>query len=447
MIARRFGTLAALLITAIPVFALSLDEAFVEAMRLNPEVQVARENARHVHYNVPLSIANWLPTVQVRGASEFFRTDAQGRTLNNERRSMELVLSQNLYAGGRRADLLHQAEEEVRQTHADVEGVEQSVLLRVATANLDVLRAQQTVELRKASLDVYYARSRETKAQFDIGDRTQADLAQADSAWGIAVADVVSAKATLDTQRALFETLVGVPAEELETTRRIPELPETLDAAKRAALQAHPTVRAARHALKAARHALHAAVGESRPRIDLEGSLGRTARDFLPFNTTETRIDLRLIVPLYQAGSGGIRVRRARTVLGLRQAELLLAEREASQQVVGAWNDLNAARERSSALRGAVTASEVALAAVQREAGLGQRTTREVLDAQGSVVTNQVQVLSTDRDLLVNTYRLLAAIGALTARARDIGGVPDLDREAREKRWDLAPAILEIMEE
>lgn len=446
MVARRLGAMTVLIFVATTARALSLEEAFAHALRWNPEIQAARESARRVHHNVPLAIGNWLPTVQLRSSAGLARIDSRGASVNSEQKTVELAYSHNLYAGGRRKEVLRQAEEEVRQAHAGVEEVEQGVLLRVATAYLDVLRAQQTVELRRASLDVFEARTRETKAQFDVGDRTQADVAQADSAWGIAVADVVSATAELGTQRALFETLAGVPADELATPGEMNNLPRTLEEARRTALQAQPAVRAAHYALEVARHAESAAERESGPRLDLEGTVGRTADNIHPFkfNTTETRVGVRLTVPLYQAGTADIRVRQATNVRRQRQAELLAAQREVLRQVTSAWNDLEAARERYAALRAAVTASEVALAAVQREAGVGERTTREVLDAQRSVVSNQVTMLATERDSLVSTYRLLAATGTLTARAMDFEGTPDLHQEAREVRLSSTPTMLRL---
>ena len=442
MIARRVGVLATLLVVTTATHALGLEEAFVEALRSNPEIQAAREIARSAHENVPLSIGNWLPTLQLRSAAGFSRIEAVGESVNNGQKTLELAYSQNLYAGGRRRQMLRQAEEEVRQAHAAVEDVEHGVLLRVATAYLDVLRAGQVVELRKASLDVLAERSREAKAQFDVGDRTRADVAQADSEWGIAVADVASAQAELETQRALLETLVGVRADEVEVPDPVVDLPDSLQAAQRTAMRTQPAVRAAGYAFEAAGHAVRVAEGESGPRIDLEGSLGRTIDDIYPFYRTETRLGVRLMVPLYQAGSSGVRLRQARNRQRQRRAELLAAQREASRLVTSAWNDLNAARERYRALHEVVEASKVALVAVQREASVGERTTREVLDAQGSVVSNQVRLLSTNRDILVSTYRILAAMGALTARVGDIEGVPDLELEARETRWNLAPAFL-----
>ena len=446
MVARRMGALTALLFVATAARALSLEEAFAHALRWNPEIQVARESARRVHHNVPLAIGNWLPTVQLRGNAGLARIDTPGASVDIEQKTIELLYSHNLYAGGRRKEALRQAEEEVRQANAAVEEVEQGVLLRVATAYLDVLRAQQVVELRKASLDVFAARTRETKAQFDVGDRTQADVAQADSAWGIAVADVISATAELGTQRSLFETLTGVQADELETPSEMDSLPRTLEEARRTALQAQPAVRAAHYALEVARHAESAAERESGPRLDFEGTLGRAADNIHPFdfNTTETRIGVRLTVPLYQAGTADIRVRQAANVRRQRQAELLAAQHEVLRRVTSVWNYLEAARERYAALRAAVAASEVALAAVQREADIGERTTREVLDAQSSVVSKQVTMLATERDSLVSTYRLLAATGALTAQAMDFEGTPDLRREAREVRLSSTPTMLRL---
>ena len=484
---RKIAFLSAFSAVAAPAPALTIEEAFAEAVRSNPQVRAAREAARIRHEDVPLAFSAFLPSLQANASASRTRVGttttqtgfdaidlpvtlypdfannlgiAPGTTVgstqipvpvsgtgsdSSDQQSLELVYTQNLFRSGRDKAALRQAEDGVRQSHASIEDTEQNVLLRVATAYLDVLRAERTVGLRKASLTAFEARARETRAQFRVGDRTAADVAQAEAEQVVAAADVVSAEAALEVQRALFLALVGMPAEDLEAAGEPAGLPETLDAARHAAQTRRPAVRAAMHAELAAAHAVRVAKGELGPRVDLRATLTRTVgHGTSRLNSTDRSVGVQLGMPLYQAGRGGARLRQARHRREQFRDRRLAAQREASQRATSAWLNLNAARQRRTALETAIVAARVALDGIQREAAIGERTTREVLDAERNLVSYQVRVLSAERDAVVEAYALLEATGALTARRLGIGGLPDLDREARETRRNLEPGYLSL---
>ncbi len=436
-----------------------------EAALRNPEVRAARAAARGGHEALPLARSAWMPTVELYSGVNLTRISdypAVGGfravtiddstilipyTVNTirdiEERTLGLALRQRVYHGGSHWARLRQAEEQVLQGGADVERTEQRVLLSVATAYLDVLRAERAVQLHEASVAAFEERRRETETQFRIGDRTQADMAQADAELAVAEADLATAKADLRTQRALFLSVAGVPADGLEPVGEPGGLPEALETARRAAVDAAPAVRAAAHAERAAGHEVRAAAGQIGLRVDLQGGIVRTAGTGRGSpDSTDASLGVRLTVPLYQAGAAGARLRQARQLRSRRQDELLVARRAAMQRATRAWNDLAAARERRTALTAAAEASRVALAGIRREARIGERTTREVLDAERILISRRVRVLSAERDAVVGAYGLLGAVGALTARRLGVRGVPDLADEAREARGDLRPGLL-----
>jgi len=60
-----------------------------------------------------------------------------------------------------------------------------------------------------------------------------------------------------------------------------------------------------------------------------------------------------------------------------------------------------------------VQASEIALNGVREEARVGQRTTLDVLNAQQELVNARVSLVSAQRDRVVASYTLVAAVGRL----------------------------------
>ena len=507
------GTLA--FAAAGPAPALTIGEAFREASRSNPTLHAAREAARAQHEGVPLALSAWLPTLNASWMQTETHTrqdlrctvsDLAFQAFQNcgpsqsrsDRTTLELSLNQNLYRGGQDAARLRQADEEVLRSHASLRDVEQTVFLQTATAYLDLIRAERVVVLRKASLASFEARYHDTKSQYEIGDRTQADLAQAEAEKQIAAADVISAQATLDSLRARFEELVGRPPGALTTPPEPADLPPTLEEAQRSAQHDLPAVRAARHALTAAGHAEDAAAGQLGPTLDLTGSIQQydsfsksntddyvSPPSFVPSLTVDAddptrpgfddpdhvhttprilspstvrdigrstdidgntrQVSLRLNVPLYLGGRVGAQLRQAQHREEQMRGRLVAAKRQAVQSATAAWQELHAARYRKQATAAAVAASKVALDGIVREAAIGERTTREVLDAERAYVSRQVQARGAERDVIVQSYTLLRATGRLTAEHLAIGGLPDLAEEAEATRWNLLPGVVNLV--
>ena len=68
-----------------------------------------------------------------------------------------------------------------------------------------------------------------------------------------------------------------------------------------------------------------------------------------------------------------------------------------------------------------VAAAETALNGVREEAKVGQRTTLDVLNAQQVLLNARVQLVSAQRDRVVGSYALQAAIGRLSVASLGIG--------------------------
>ena len=82
--------------------------------------------------------------------------------------------------------------------------------------------------------------------------------------------------------------------------------------------------------------------------------------------------------------------------------------------VIQAWGQLEAAKAQINATTAQVTAAEVALNGVREEARVGQRTTLDVLNAQQDLVNARVALVTAQRDRVVASYTVLAAVGSLS---------------------------------
>jgi outer membrane protein len=121
-----------------------------------------------------------------------------------------------------------------------------------------------------------------------------------------------------------------------------------------------------------------------------------------------------LSVPIYQGGAEYAAVRQAKETLGQRRLDLDTARDQVQATVVQSWGQLEAAKAQIAATTAQVTAAEVALNGVREEARVGQRTTLDVLNAQQALVNARVALVTAQRDRVVASYTVLAAVGSLS---------------------------------
>lgn len=402
--------------------ALTMQEALARAYEANPELQSERAALRGTDEAVPQALSGWRPEVSVSGSigrteveSKF--NEASSRTENSlSPRSTSLDVSQPLYRGGRTTAATDRAKAEVQAARARLVSVEQSVLLRVASAYVNVVRDQAVVELNDNNQQVLSRQLEAAQDRFRVGEVTRTDVSQAESRLERARADRAAAQGDLETSRANFQRLVGASPESLEVADPLDELPGSKDEAITLAARRNPDVVAAEFDRLAADKQVGEVRGELLPTISLDGSLERSDE---ATNTGSEREELSVLlnvtVPLYQQGSVYSRTREARQVLQQALAEVDNQRRVAVENATQSWETLVASRAEIVARRAQVKSAELALEGVEREQQVGSRTVLDVLDAEQELLDARVNLVRAERDLVVASYQVKAAAGQLTA--------------------------------
>jgi len=124
---------------------------------------------------------------------------------------------------------------------------------------------------------------------------------------------------------------------------------------------------------------------------------------------------LQLNVPIYQGGIEYANIRQAKEQLGQARLNADLQRDTVRATIVSTWGLLETARATIYSAQSAVTAAEIALAGTREEARVGQRTTLDVLNAQQTLLNARVSLVSAQRDRVLASYAVYAAIGKLTA--------------------------------
>ena len=433
-----------------------LKDALAAAYANNPQLRAERARLRAIDEEVARAKSGFRPTVTGEASRSFKRSNTENRPSVSSffgRRfdstsdgpshpgSFSATLRQSVFSGFRTLNAMREAEANVRAGREDLRRIEQSVLLEAITAYMDVVRDRAIVRLRRNNVKVLSRDLKATRDRFAVGEVTKTDVAQARARRARAVSALDLAKSNLRTSRGVFERIVGHSPDGLAEAFPMERLlPRSLEEALRIGQSENPSVLAAVFREEAARYAIDRIKGELLPEVSVEA---RYDRQYNPSRTTSdtetTTVTGRVTVPFYQGGEVSARVRQAKQTQLQRLAEIEQARVQVRSDVVAAWSRLQAARAQLRSDRVQVEANRTALAGVREEEKVGQRTLLEVLNAEQELLDSKVSLVSTERDLVVASYSLLAAIGRLTVA--DLG-VPaalyDAEahlREVKHKWW------------
>lgn len=408
-------------LVAQPAFGQSLEEALVSAYANNPTIKAQQARVRSVDEDVPQALSGWRPDIEfsaTQGWAAHHTATGSGTNRNQHRegRSWSLTLTQNIFQGFQTVADTEKAEDAVKAERYRLQASEQDILLRAATAYMDVVRDQATLELNINNEQVLRRQLEATRDRFRVGEITRTDVHQAEARVARAEADRIQAENNLEATRATFQNHVGMMPEKLERPGAITDLPVSKEDAVKVAVRNHPFVRAFTYDAASLEDNADLVRGLLLPSLDFTA---RTERDWEGSGedsyTREYEALLTLTVPIYQQGTVYSQLREARQLAAEARHKIDKERRDAREKAMRAWEALESARAQIESFEAQIRATEVALEGVEREAAVGSRTVLDVLDAEQEVVDAKVSLVRAQRDEMVAVFEIKEAMGEMTA--------------------------------
>jgi len=405
----------------------TLEGALALAYQNNPSLNSQRALVRVTDENVPQALAGYRPRINANASigTQYWDTTARTSTHNPKDYlhlfgdmtpyGYSVTATQTLYNGFQTSNKTRQAESQVQAARETLRTSEQTVLLSAVTAYMNLLRDGAILDLQRRNVEVLQEQLRQTRDRFNVGEVTRTDVAQSESRLASGRSQVLSAEATYKASVATYRQVIGVQPGKLTPGSPVDRFsPSNLPTAIGVATATHPTVTSAQYNVDAALLQVKVAEGSLYPTLSLQGSaLQSNESSLTSLKSFNAAVLGQLTIPIYQGGAEYSLIRQAKETLGQRRLDLDTARDQARQTVVQSWGQLEAAKANIDATQAQVQASEIALNGVREEARVGQRTTLDVLNAQQELVNARVALVSAQRDRVVASFTLLAAVGRL----------------------------------
>ncbi len=410
--------------------AQSLKEVYQAALTYDTTYIAARALAESVTYRVEQTYALTRPSVGLAAGISHVETDAQ--TLGRYGTSSGQVAINATYPIFNRGNSLavEQAVKSLDLAKADLDTAAQDLILRVSAAYFDVLAAQDTLGLTRASKAAITEQLASAKRSFEVGTASITDTREAQARYDLATAQEIAADNDLRTKRAALDQLVGrigVQPKLLAAPFKLPSMgPTDVEQWVTNALDLHPQIRKTRALFEIAKFDTSRADAAGYPTLDLVGSVdtsrirGSGDSPSGTGNISNATVGVQFNMPLYAGGA--IENRKKETVALEEKArnDLESTRRAVTLGTRQLFFGVQSGQAQVLALEAAESSSKLALEATQLGYKVGVRVNLDVLNAQTQLFLTQRDLARARYDVIVAALRLRQASGQLDETDIDV---------------------------
>jgi outer membrane protein len=403
----------------------TLPEALTRVYQNNPQLNAQRAQLRVTDENVPQALSGYRPQLSAGLMSGIIGVnnglpDGSSQSATLRPWMAGVTLTQPLFNGFKTGNSVRQAESQVLAGRQALRLVEQSVFVAAVTAYMGVVADQALVEAQRANVTFLRENLTSTRKAHEAGQVTPTDVAQSEARFNRGLADQNAAEVALASDQATYRQIVGVAPGHLAPAEPVDRLlPKARDEALALGRREHPALVGAMHDVDTAQAAIKIAEAALYPTLNAQGSVSRSVQTDTTLGTTSTNqasVVGNATVPLYDGGLAASQIRQAKEALAQSRLVLDQVRVQIEAAVTTAWATNEGAKIAIRAAEAEVRAATLALAGVQRERDLGQRTTLDVLNAQQDLMGARGRLIAAQRDRVVASYTLAAALGRLDHR-------------------------------
>ncbi|EGQ7789380.1 outer membrane channel protein TolC [Vibrio cholerae] len=401
------------------VWAENLAEIYNQAKENDPQLLSVAAQRDAAFEAVTSSRSALLPQINLTASYNINRSNRDSR--DSDTLSAGVGFSQELYQRSSWVSL-DTAEKKARQADSQYAATQQGLILRVAKAYFEVLRAQDNLEFVRAEKAAVGRQLEQTKQRFEVGLSAITDVHDAQAQFDGVLADEVLAENSLTNSYEALREITGQEYSKLAVldTKRFAasRTTESSEALIEKAQQQNLSLLAARISQDVARDNISLASSGHLPSLTLDGDYNyadnRNSNASSPSDYNDFKIGVNLKVPLYTGGKTTSLTKQAEFAYVAASQDLEAAYRSVVKDVRAYNNNINASIGALRAYEQAVISAKSALEATEAGFDVGTRTIVDVLDATRRLYDANKNLSNARYDYILSVLQLRQAIGTLS---------------------------------
>ena len=397
--------------------AISLQDAIRASLKNSNVILAARQSWVTSRESIGSNTSTTDLNARLTSTGRLAETDEKdGKGFNGSKSlGTGITLSKNLYDGGQTKENVRLARINLQMASAKYAKSEQSVILSTIEAYLDVFKARREVKLHDKNLARLKAHVNAAKIRVDAGAATPTRLAEAKARYARAKSDAILTQTRLNNAQDNFRSLTGITGYSSFQPAEAQNLPKNMLSAETFAQSAHPDILLANAAENAKNQAFNTLQAAVRPTVAFSLSANTRIATGTSLDKDEFAAQLVFSAPLLSTNATSSKARNLAAnyeAAKLNRTEALRKVRVTAREKFRNWETTAARLE---AVSSEIEAFRLVAEGIASETQFGQRTMLDLLDAEKDVNDAELSLVTAEHHQTLAAFRLMAAIGNLTA--------------------------------
>lgn len=418
-----------LVATGLPMMNVSASTGLLALyeLALDKDAQLQQAQAQYLADQEIVKQARSFLLPNVSAQASYQHNDYSSKTVpfgTQSANQQKLVVSQALYDAS--AELRYeQAKQQVTLSALSLKQEEQLLILRLAQAYFDVLRAEQLLTLTQVQSSAIALQRDKIAEGVKVGLTNPVDQLEVQARYDLAEADRINADTQVINTREALERLIGQHPGSLKSLPLDVKLAKIEQSAQNIAdsyEQNNLTVQFNKIKLEISDKDIDVQKAGHYPTLSAQATLLNTDNQYLtqlpyPSQYQTNSVALQLSVPLYAGGLVSSKTQQAEQLRAVQRASLQRAQEQARLDLLSLSKTLQSNQTRLQALRQAVKSGEAFLTAAEEGHRVGMRELVDVLNARTTLSKAQQDLANALFDDVLTRFRLYSAQGNLTLEA------------------------------
>ena len=429
--------------TVIPSISYTEDlkDVLRDAYNFFPDIKKSKKDLENAKKDLQISKTDFLPSIdfsstQGRNISRSFPdTSNFGDTTINPT-TFDVDLTQPLsYA---KMITLKQSRNSLKISQLKDESVTQTVLLRASKAYYTVLKDYFLLDVSKKNEENLIKKLEATEKRFEFRDVTKTDVFQAKARLAEATSKRIEAENNLDISISDFKTVVGrdpkirwfdtknekvtnANPKDWSKFGDIPKIPSSLQESLDMGLKNNPDFIQLKFQYENSKFGITKSRLGFAPEFSVTGSIGKSLKSSRTLERKDSyEVKASVTVPIFNKGHNFYNLEKSKNSAISSLKSLESKKLDIMFKIQTAWKKIESTKSSIGSLELSVESNEMAVEGVTKEAGVGTRTTLNILDAEKELTQSESNLVNAQFQLIISSFELLQLCGLLNFSYLDI---------------------------
>ena len=413
----------------------TLEDTLIDSYKYYPDINKSKLDLKNKIKEVVISKTDFLPSVELsmsqgRKITESFPdTSNYGYDALNPS-TIDIDISQPL--GSSKFLSFESAKNNLKAQRFADKSIIQDVLLRASKAFYTVLKERFLLDVAIKNETTLNTKLVATEQRFEFKSVTKTDVFLAKASLEKAISERIEAENNLEIAISEYVAVVGREPdinwkkknkEKITSNNpidwlkfgKIPNLPTSLNESLELAFLNNPDLNKLRFELINSKIQIRSNTLNFFPEFSISGSYGKTMESSRTIERKDSfEVTANLSMPLFNKGHNFFNLEKSRNTAMISQRKIESKKINLQHEVKSAWKKIESLKSSIKALEASVESNLVAFEGVEQEAGVGTRTTFDILSAQQALTDAESNLVNAKFQLINSSFDLLQACGLLT---------------------------------